>query len=159
MTAHCHFKTGDTLLTKKGGKISRWLIISVETGAFRARNPATGQIRKFRSQPGRIIVPPDEEVPESLRKQFPKGIGVCRAIGSQFGAYKLFLKSDLETIDLQQESISVFPIDFTIKDGEAVWSTEGETHVDARNVFFARKAVKLPSHLAKEIEAQVTEQF
>jgi len=152
-----NYRPGDTVLVKRGRKVSQWTIIQVEEKGFRAKNFATNKTRKFASNSGHIIVPPDVEIPGSLRKQLPRDIGVCRA--TEHRRYKLYSKTELEVIDIQQESISVIPFEFAIEGGEPAWKTNGGDHVDARNIFFARNPVKLPGHLTSEIEVQISEMF
>ena len=151
------------MLTKSGRKVSRWTVIapSFDEQRILAKNLATNRPRKFAPSSDHIVIPPDAEVPESLRKQLPKDVGVCRATGpgTCLGRYKLYSKTEFEVIDIQQESIAILPLDFTVEDGEPAWSISGEHHLDAHNIFLARNQVKLPTHLASEIESQIREMF
>ena len=156
MNRYYDHKVGDLLLLKSGRKVSRWTIIQVEEQGFRAKNLATRRTRKFTADSKHIIIPPDAEVPESLRKQIPRDVGVCRATGLR---YKLYSKTELEVIDIQQESESVISFDFAVEDGEPAWNLAEEKHVNARNSFFVQNEVKLPAHLISEIEAQIGESF
>jgi len=159
----CYTKVGDTLLTKSGRKVSRWTVIapSFDEQRILAKNLATNRTRKFAPSSDHIVIPPDAEVPESLRKQLPKDVGVCRATGpgTCLGQYKLYSKTEFEVIDIQQESIAILPLDFTVEDGEPAWSISGEHHLDAHNIFLARNQVKLPTRLTSEIESQIREMF
>ena len=162
MKTCCYTKVGDTLLTKSGRKVSRWTVIAPSFGEQRilAKNLATNRTRKFAPSSNHIVIPPDAEVPECSASSSQR----CRCMqghrtGTCLGQYKLYSKTELEVIDIQQESIAILPLDFTVEDGEPAWSISRKHHLDAHNIFLARNRVKLPTHLTSEIESQIREMF
>ena len=144
MNRYYDHKVGDLLLLKSGRKVSRWTIIQVEEQGFRAKNLATRRTRKFTADSKHIIIPPDAEVPESLRKQIPRNIGVCRAPGLR---YKLYSKTELEVIDIQQESVSVISFDFAVEDGEPAWNLAEEKTCERAQQLLCSKRGEAPRPL------------
>jgi hypothetical protein len=154
-------KTGDSILVKQRGRKTKWEVLEVGDGrSCKAKNSATGQVKPFQIKESHIVIPPDSEVPESLRQQLPRSIGVCRCIGSSSGeAYQLFSTKTLEVIAIQQQALSVIPVDFTIRNGEVRWDTPGLEEVESRRTFVGGRAISFPRSLAVEIEQQVGERF
>ena len=88
-------KTGDSILVKQRGRKTKWEVLEVGDGrSCKAKNSATGQVKPFQIKESHIVVPPDSEVPESLRQQLPRSIGVCRWIGSLRGSLSTVFDED-----------------------------------------------------------------